>query len=121
LHPKLSHSSRDHLYPSDETYRVGECVSGWIPFRTGSTVLKVRYANGVGDIGIWDATNLDKKPQISSVVKVKSEPKTRNQNHDVHYANCDAVRAAGKAPIRRGDPGYAPHLDRDNDGIGCES
>jgi hypothetical protein len=70
---------------------------------------------------IWDATNLDKKPQISSVVKVKSEPKTRNQNHDVHYANCDAVRAAGKAPIRRGDPGYAPHLDRDNDGIGCES
>ncbi len=36
------------------------------------------------------------------------------------FANCTAVRAAGKAPIRRGDPGYAPHLDRDGDGIGCE-
>ncbi|WP_241212473.1 excalibur calcium-binding domain-containing protein [Sphingomonas sp. ABOLG] len=22
--------------------------------------------------------------------------------------------------MRRGDPGYGPHLDRDDDGIGCE-
>ncbi|KAB8185251.1 calcium-binding protein, partial [Lysobacter maris] len=28
--------------------------------------------------------------------------------------------AAGAAPVRRGDPGYARHLDRDGDGIGCE-
>lgn len=39
---------------------------------------------------------------------------------NVSYANCTAVRAAGAAPIRRGDPGYASHLDRDDDGIGCE-
>ncbi|MBN8223995.1 MAG: excalibur calcium-binding domain-containing protein [Xanthomonadales bacterium] len=36
------------------------------------------------------------------------------------FSNCDEVRAAGAAPVRRGDPGYGPHLDRDNDGIGCE-
>lgn len=36
------------------------------------------------------------------------------------YANCSEARAAGAAPVRRGDPGYAAHLDRDNDGIGCE-
>ncbi|WP_247711450.1 excalibur calcium-binding domain-containing protein [Qipengyuania gelatinilytica] len=24
------------------------------------------------------------------------------------------------APVRIGDPGYGRHLDRDNDGIGCE-
>jgi hypothetical protein len=36
------------------------------------------------------------------------------------FRNCDAVRAAGAAPVRRGDPGYGPHLDRDNDGVGCE-
>ncbi|MDQ3289241.1 MAG: excalibur calcium-binding domain-containing protein [Pseudomonadota bacterium] len=36
------------------------------------------------------------------------------------YRNCDAARAAGVAPVRRGDPGYGRHLDRDNDGIGCE-
>jgi len=38
----------------------------------------------------------------------------------IYYANCDAVRAAGAAPIHRGDPGYASKLDRDRDGIGCE-
>lgn len=38
----------------------------------------------------------------------------------VSYANCDAVRAAGAAPIRRGDPGYSTDLDRDGDGIACE-
>ncbi|MGN5373286.1 excalibur calcium-binding domain-containing protein [Sphingomonas hankookensis] len=36
------------------------------------------------------------------------------------YANCSAARAAGAAPVRRGEPGYGRHLDRDNDGIGCE-
>jgi hypothetical protein len=30
------------------------------------------------------------------------------------------VRAAGKAPLRRGDPGYRAGLDRDDDGIACE-
>ncbi|NJC72917.1 excalibur calcium-binding domain-containing protein [Planosporangium thailandense] len=39
---------------------------------------------------------------------------------DVYYANCAAVRAAGKAPLHRGDPGYRSPLDRDNDGIACE-
>ena len=35
-------------------------------------------------------------------------------------ANCAAARAAGAAPIRRGEPGYGPHLDRDGDGVACE-
>lgn len=38
----------------------------------------------------------------------------------VYYANCTAARAAGAAPVYEGTPGYAPHLDRDRDGIGCE-
>ncbi|MGW1868999.1 excalibur calcium-binding domain-containing protein [Streptomyces mauvecolor] len=38
----------------------------------------------------------------------------------VYYKNCAAVRAAGAAPLHRGDPGYAAHLDRDGDGIACE-
>ncbi|MEZ3161250.1 DUF1524 domain-containing protein [Microbacterium sp. BWT-B31] len=40
---------------------------------------------------------------------------------EVYYKNCDAVRAAGAAPIYQGQPGYAPHLDRDKDGIGCDT
>lgn len=38
----------------------------------------------------------------------------------VHYGGCNEVRAAGNAPLYRGDPGYAAHLDRDGDGIACE-
>jgi Flp pilus assembly pilin Flp len=37
-----------------------------------------------------------------------------------HYEDCDAVRAAGAAPIRAGDPGYSVELDPDGDGVGCE-
>jgi hypothetical protein len=37
-----------------------------------------------------------------------------------YYRNCSQARAAGAAPVYRGQPGYASHLDRDNDGVGCE-
>lgn len=36
------------------------------------------------------------------------------------FANCAAARAAGAAPVRRGEPGYGTHLDRDGDGVECE-
>lgn len=36
------------------------------------------------------------------------------------FRNCSAARAAGAAPLYRGQPGYGAHLDRDNDGIACE-
>ncbi|MCT1640916.1 excalibur calcium-binding domain-containing protein [Dietzia cinnamea] len=37
-----------------------------------------------------------------------------------YYPNCSAARAAGAAPLYRGQPGYAAKLDRDNDGVACE-
>lgn len=49
----------------------------------------------------------------------KAEP-VQKSNGDVYYPNCDAARRAGRAPIRRGQPGYGSHLDRDGDGIACE-
>lgn len=36
------------------------------------------------------------------------------------YKNCTEAREAGAAPVHRGDPGYGSHLDRDDDGVGCE-
>jgi endonuclease YncB( thermonuclease family) len=36
------------------------------------------------------------------------------------FRSCAAARAAGAAPMRRGDPGYSPRLDGDDDGIACE-
>lgn len=50
----------------------------------------------------------------------KPEPKPESKPASVYYKNCTAARAAGAAPVYRGDPGYAKHLDRDGDGVGCE-
>ncbi|WP_246062238.1 excalibur calcium-binding domain-containing protein [Haloactinospora alba] len=50
----------------------------------------------------------------------EEEPAQGGNGPDEYYENCDAARAAGAAPVREGDPGYGPHLDRDGDGVGCE-
>lgn len=52
--------------------------------------------------------------------QVTQPPETAEPEPEVYYANCTAVRAAGADPIRRGDPGYGSHLDRDGDGVACE-
>ncbi|WP_217227465.1 excalibur calcium-binding domain-containing protein [Streptomyces anulatus] len=49
-----------------------------------------------------------------------SKPPKATDPAPAYYENCDAARAAGAAPVEEGDPGYAPHLDRDGDGVGCE-
>ena len=48
------------------------------------------------------------------------QPRKTTAAPSVYYANCSAARAAGVTPLHRGDPGYASHLDRDNDGVACE-
>jgi hypothetical protein len=50
----------------------------------------------------------------------RSAAPERSATDGTYYRNCAEVRAAGKAPLRRGDPGYGAHLDRDGDGIACE-
>ena len=39
---------------------------------------------------------------------------------DAYYANCNAARSAGAAPLHVGAPGYRAELDRDGDGVACE-
>ena len=48
----------------------------------------------------------------------RADPVTTEQS--VTYAGCNEVRAAGKAPLRVGEPGYRPEMDGDGDGIACE-
>lgn len=47
----------------------------------------------------------------------RERPTPRREAPAVYYQNCNAARAAGAAPIRRGEPGYRPALDRDGDGV----
>jgi hypothetical protein len=37
------------------------------------------------------------------------------------YGSCAQARAAGAAPLYAGQPGYSSDLDRDGDGVACES
>ena len=55
---------------------------------------------------------MDGVPPSDVVPHIKPGPRV--------FANCSEARAAWAAPIRRGDPGYGPHMDRDGDGVGCK-
>ncbi|SEJ91709.1 Excalibur calcium-binding domain-containing protein [Sphingobium sp. AP50] len=37
-----------------------------------------------------------------------------------YWAGCDSARAAGSAPIYKGEPGYRAEMDGDDDGVACE-
>ena len=74
--------------------------------------------------GIWSIENYAQEDGFhEEIVNTSAKPNpslTPTSNGDVVYKNCTAVRKAGKAPIRKGDPGYSKRLDRDGDGIACE-
>lgn len=60
-------------------------------------------------------------PTTTTTTTDQPAPTTEEQKPaDVYYENCAAVRAAGKAPLHQGEPGYRSGLDRDGDGIACE-
>ncbi|RPK76012.1 Excalibur calcium-binding domain protein [Streptomyces sp. ADI97-07] len=65
------------------------------------------------------------KPEVAEAtysITVELSPGGRyhEQQSQESFENCAAARAAGAAPVRKGEPGYGPHLDRDRDGIGCD-
>lgn len=75
--------------------------------------------------------NTPAKPVVAALLpKVAPKPKPAPKpvahapsggSTSAYYANCTAVRAAGAAPLHRGEPGYeTPRLDRDGDGVACE-
>lgn len=69
------------------------------------------------------------RPQASPSIQPHTPPATARPSSQpllspgtgtMPFRNCTEARLAGAAPVRRGDPGYGAHLDRDNDGVGCE-
>ena len=73
-----------------------------------------------------DGCHNDKKAGTRHCHGTKSKPtkyvpKTSFKGtSSVYYPNCTAARREGKSNIRRGQPGYGRHLDRDGDGVACE-
>ena len=39
----------------------------------------------------------------------------------LYFENCKEARAKGYKNIKKGEPGYRAKLDRDKDGVACES
>ena len=48
-------------------------------------------------------------------------PPAQNPAPALAFQTCADARAAGYRNMHRGAPGYSEHLDRDGDGIACES
>ncbi|QHN33676.1 MULTISPECIES: GmrSD restriction endonuclease domain-containing protein [Gordonia] len=58
--------------------------------------------------------------EVTEAPTTTAAPTTGDGGGSVRYSSCAQVRAAGKAPIHAGDPGYSRTLDRDGDGVACE-
>lgn len=54
-------------------------------------------------------------PDPEAEVNVDADPPP------AYYSSCKAAKAAGAAPLHRGEPGYSRKLDRDGDGVACET
>jgi hypothetical protein len=60
-------------------------------------------------------------PTTTAVRSSAAAPSKSPTIKPVSYADCTEVEEAGKAPIRKGQPGFQKKFDLDGDGKGCES
>lgn len=91
-----------------------------------TAVQDAQAAAKLAGLGLWGSPcygELVTPPPAPPLVPspAPATPPTDNPAPDVYFANCDAARAAGAAPLYRGEPGYRPGLDRDDDGVACET
>jgi hypothetical protein len=108
------------------SYVVGVIVGvivyiGYIQFRRSRIAPNIKLSKG--DVGT--AFLASAFAQWGVIIAIILSPFIGTKFHevskkDVYYVNCTDARAKGAAPIYRGQPGYRPALDRDNDGIACE-
>jgi endonuclease YncB( thermonuclease family) len=63
----------------------------------------------------WDWRRNPANPPAAGSPRPSSPPS------NVYFRNCAEAWAAGMAPIRKGQPGYRIELDRDRDGVACET
>ena len=115
-------SERGRLgYPMTNEYAVSgggfaqDYQGGRITWRPGS--MRVEYAGGSNTPAPKPAPVPAPAPKPAPAPAPAPKPAPKPVPV---YANCAAVRAAGAAPIRVGQPGYSRTLDRDGDGVACE-
>jgi len=104
-------------------------------------VTKVKYANGVGDVAVWDANHLDRAPKIRTKRRAPTDSMGQRSLETSYYENCTALNhdyphgvglpgaldrtTTGANPVTtfKASTGLCKanaDKDRDGDGIACE-
>jgi hypothetical protein len=103
------------------------------PSPSGTTSSAATLSTGISDDPTAENADVTQEPLPPPTLEESSSaaentpppppapPVETSSAPEVYYNNCTEVRAAGAAPIRRGDPGYSSDLDRDGDGVACEN
>lgn len=115
-------------YDRDE-WPMAMCAEGG----AGASVAYIDPAENRG-AGSWVGNQLERYPDGTRVKFVvtfgdldadakrqTSQQPAQPTDGEVYYRSCAEAKAAGAAQLRVGDPGYGRHLDRDGDGIACET
>lgn len=90
-----------------------------------TTANALLIASGLSGYGTGSGVVVTQNPAAGTVatstqgVSYAAE-QPRVSSGSAYYQNCTAVRAAGAAPLYRGEAGYRAGLDRDGDGVACE-
>lgn len=87
---------------------------------SGISSTEINQEKNSGKIDTEKKLRKSTAPSGSSIFGANSTRKTDDSGKGRIYENCDAARAAGVTPIKKGELGYDTVLDRDRDGIACE-
>jgi len=89
----------------------------------GDTVsVKLEATQTDGSLRVFEGTyTVHSGTIVAADVREVTAPEPPPSEASPYYENCDEARAAGAVNIHEGEPGYAPHLDRDGDGVACET
>lgn len=113
-------------YDRDE-WPMAMCAEGG----AGASVAYVELSDNRG-AGSWVGNALEEYPDGTKVafailgidtkgVQLIETEKPKEPVGSVVYNSCAEAKAAGAAPIYKGEPGYSAKLDRDGDGVACET
>ena len=61
------------------------------------------------------------KLRAATATRQTQQPAQPPSNPNIQFRSCKEARVAGYSHMHRGQPGYSQALDRDNDGIACDS
>jgi cell wall-associated NlpC family hydrolase len=60
------------------------------------------------------------KEESASAQRAVDAIRGKGTGSGAFYQNCDAARAAGAAPMKKGEPGYRKELDPNGNGVACD-